>query len=79
MNGSWRRVEHTRRTIRFEVESPVEVKTVGVVVRWVEQEFERLNGRVPDCDNDWWLEPMDEHVAFVFTVEERNEGEITDG
>lgn len=82
MRGSYVRVEHVRRTIRYEMEAPVEAKEMGIALSWVRQEFKRLNGREPDCDNDYWLEPMDEAVAFVFQVDERRvtvKEEGTDG
>lgn len=72
MRGSFKRVEHVVRTIRCEMEAPVEVKEMEIALTWVRQEFVRRNGREPNCDNDFWLEPMDEAVAFVFKVEEQN-------
>jgi len=72
MRGSWQRVEHVVRTIRYEMEAPVQVPELAIALNWVQQEFKRLNGREPTYDNDYWLEPMDEAVAFVFKVEERN-------
>ena len=75
MRGSFQRVEHVRRTIRYEMEAPVQAKEVGIATAWVSSEFERLNGRPIQYDDDYWLEPMDEAVAFVFVVDERT----TDG
>ena len=78
MRGTWTRVEHVVRTIRYEMEAPVHAKEMGIALTWVRQEFVRLNGRQPEFDNDYWLEPMDEAVAFVFCAEERKQSHATD-
>jgi len=66
---TYRRVEAVRRTIRYELPAPVDMKAVGLAITWLEQEFEEANGRKPSYDNDWWIEPMDGDVAFCFAVE----------
>ncbi len=66
---TYRRVETVRRTIRFELPAPVDMKAVGAAINLVDQEFERVNSRETKYDNDWWIEPMDAAVAFVFAVE----------
>ena len=66
---TYRRVEAVRRTIRYELPAPVDMKAVGAAINLVDQEFEKLNGREAVYDSDWWIEPMDEAVAFVFAVE----------
>lgn len=66
---TYRRVETVLRTIRFEFPAPVDAKAVGLAITWLEQEFEKVNGRKTSYDNDWWIEPMDDAVAFCFTVE----------
>jgi hypothetical protein len=63
---TWRQIEVTKRTIRFEFASPVDLKTLGVACTLVGQEFEKRNGRMPSHDDDYWLEPMDEGIAFCF-------------
>lgn len=73
---TYRRVEVVRRTIRYEFETPVSAKTVALGAIWVQQEFQKLNGREPEYDNDWWLEPMDEAVAFCFAVEDKTAVEM---
>lgn len=75
------RVEVTRRTIRYEFSAPVEYKAVGVAIAWLTQEFETINGRKPEFDNDWWLEPMDDGIAFCFAAESRfgEDTEVRDG
>lgn len=78
MRGNSRRVEVVKRTIRYELDAPVEAKELGIALHWVRQEFERLNGRTPECDNDYWLEPMDEAIAFVFEVTEEKEETATE-
>lgn len=65
---TYRRVEVTTRRIRYEFEAPVTAKTVATGAAWVQNDFEKLNGRPAQYDNDWWIEPTDDGVAFVFDV-----------
>jgi hypothetical protein len=64
----YRRVEVVRTTVRYEFDAPMSAKTVGIALAWVAQEFKKLNGRPLEFDDDYWLEPMDDAVAFVFAV-----------
>lgn len=64
----YRWVEETTKRVRLEFEAPVELKEIGIAFTWIHQKFEELNGRPPTHDNDYWLEPTDEGVAFVFEV-----------
>lgn len=66
---TYRRIEALRRTVRYEFEAPVDAKTIGLALTEVETELERLNYRRPDRDNDYWVEPTDEGIAFVFECE----------
>lgn len=70
---TYRKVETVKRTIRYEFEAPVDMKTLGLACTWVAQHFERVHGRMPTYDNDYWLEPTDEGIAFCFTAEERRD------
>jgi hypothetical protein len=68
---TWRRAEEHKRTVRFEFEAPVDAKVLGFALHLVATEFKALNGREATYDNDYWLEPTDEGVAFVFEVVDR--------
>lgn len=69
-------VEETTRRIRLEFTAPVEAKECSIAFTWIHQKFEEVNGGPPSSDNDYWLEPTDEGVAFVFEVRDRKE--VTD-
>ena len=65
-----RRIEITKRLIRHEYGTPLERKDLHNAITWIGQQFERYNGRAPEYDNDYWIESMDEGIAFVFEVDE---------
>ena len=67
---TWRQIEVTKRTMRFEFEAPVDLKTMGIACSMVASAFEKRNGRLPSYDNDYWVEPMDEGIAFCFLAGE---------
>lgn len=66
---TYRKTERSQKTVRFEVDGPVDRKTMRVMTATVEQEFAKRNGRAASYDNDWWIEPNDAGVVFVFIVE----------
>lgn len=70
MNSSFQWTVRTTSEVRLEFpDGPIEAKEVGIALSWIGNRFEETNGRPISNDNDFWLEPLDEGVAFVFRVE----------
>lgn len=68
-----RKVITTVTTIRLETPGKVDRKHLSYVLALLEQEFANANARRPEYDNDWWLEPTDEGIAFCFIKKDREE------
>jgi len=66
---TYRRVVSVRTTVRFELTAPVSAKDLSTILSTLQQEFMVKNGRSLKFDNDYWLEPTDEGVAFCYLVE----------
>jgi hypothetical protein len=67
---TYRRVVAVCTTVRYELKAPVSGKDLSGILSTLAQEYNVKNGRTLKYDNDYWLEPTDDGVAFCFLIEE---------
>lgn len=63
----------TKKTYRLITTGPVCLKDHGFVWGILLKKFKELNGRDPSRDNDVWLEPYNEGIAYCFEVKTTEE------
>jgi hypothetical protein len=74
MNVDYHQEVETVKTWRIITTGPMSMKNHSFVWNMTMKKFQELNGREPSSDDDVWIEPHDDGIAYCFLVKTTEKG-----